>query len=340
MNTKKTGDREQLGRTALRHVHGIFSKQQRGWDLRSNPCRFIGTRHEAKRWNKEYALFADAEPGAVVVAELDNPEVTRLEVTNHLLVHVLLLAGDLLKGGRQDRTVAVPVLVPPKATVCIEVLCVEQRRWRAKSWRKPVFGPCKDQMLPAQMRSELMRSQMSSLDACETAMADALALETAQSSLWNSIATENTQRSFAGGSSLVCLLDHQSRSCPTEQERPREDEPDDDVEDIPIPKLPPETRCQAVNVQHNDAKVAFEYFDRPTTFDRVWPRLFRSYGACNKGQFARAQKGSKFTVTLKDVDVAPSGGVGYDVRIANDQLLGRALMVDDCIVTMTVMTVP
>ena len=49
---------------------------------------------------------------------------------------VLLLSGDILKGGQQDRVVQFDQLVPPKSgKVALSVFCVEHT---ASRWRKPL----------------------------------------------------------------------------------------------------------------------------------------------------------------------------------------------------------
>ena len=53
------------------------------------------------------------EAGLIEVSELDPPEVPLLSVTNLADVPILLVEGELLIGGDQDRTMNVTVLCPP-----------------------------------------------------------------------------------------------------------------------------------------------------------------------------------------------------------------------------------
>lgn len=75
------------------------------------------------------AGVAIAAPHSVEIAELDEPSVPTLTVTNLADEPVLLAEGDLLDGGLQCRSVDLSVLVPPRATVDIAVSCVEEGRW-------------------------------------------------------------------------------------------------------------------------------------------------------------------------------------------------------------------
>lgn len=60
----------------------------------------------------------------------DGPSVGSLLVANTAGVPLLLLEGQLLEGGLQHRMVAQSTLLAPGAEVPLEVVCVEQGRWR------------------------------------------------------------------------------------------------------------------------------------------------------------------------------------------------------------------
>jgi hypothetical protein len=60
------------------------------------------------------------------------PEVSRLVLINRSRRSLLLLAGEIVRGGKQDRVVAKDRLVPPGAEpLPLEVFCVERGRWSA-----------------------------------------------------------------------------------------------------------------------------------------------------------------------------------------------------------------
>ena len=64
------------------------------------------------------------------VTERDQATVSALVVENRGSVHVLLLAGEILQGGKQNRIVLEDVLVPPRSgPLTLPVYCVEQGRW-------------------------------------------------------------------------------------------------------------------------------------------------------------------------------------------------------------------
>ncbi|QJY49831.1 ARPP-1 family domain-containing protein [Pseudonocardia broussonetiae] len=67
--------------------------------------------------------------GGVVVAERRDAAVGELLVTNPGDRPALVLEGELLAGGRQDRVAARSVLVEPGSAAVLPVRCVEQARW-------------------------------------------------------------------------------------------------------------------------------------------------------------------------------------------------------------------
>jgi hypothetical protein len=67
--------------------------------------------------------------GLIEVSELDPPEVPSLAITNHADVPILLVEGEMLIGGDQNRTMNVTVLCPPHEVTVVPVSCVEAGRW-------------------------------------------------------------------------------------------------------------------------------------------------------------------------------------------------------------------
>jgi hypothetical protein len=68
--------------------------------------------------------------GALVIAELDRATVPEVTVDNRGKLHVLLLAGEILVGGEQNRVLREDILLPPgSGPRAIGVYCVEQGRW-------------------------------------------------------------------------------------------------------------------------------------------------------------------------------------------------------------------
>jgi hypothetical protein len=72
--------------------------------------------------------------GDLLMTERDLASVPELIVENRGKVHVLLLAGEILLGGKQNRVLREDVLFPPfSGPRNIGVYCVEQGRWAGRS---------------------------------------------------------------------------------------------------------------------------------------------------------------------------------------------------------------
>jgi hypothetical protein len=67
------------------------------------------------------------------IRELADPNVPNLTVTNPGERPVLLVEGETVVGGQQNRTLNVSVLVPAGATIEVPVSCVEAGRWNGRS---------------------------------------------------------------------------------------------------------------------------------------------------------------------------------------------------------------
>jgi hypothetical protein len=68
--------------------------------------------------------------GALTIAEQERAAVPELIVDNRGKSHVLLLAGEILVGGKQNRVLREDILLPPLSGArSLGVYCVEQGRW-------------------------------------------------------------------------------------------------------------------------------------------------------------------------------------------------------------------
>ncbi len=99
---------------------------------------------------------------------------------------ILVLAGTLLKGGKQDRQVGQDFVVPPKKTVPVSAFCVEHGRWSAKRKGKHTGGVFKAQKALA-TKSVRKSGQYDSN----------------QSAVWANVAKENKKAGKAPGSGTL-----------------------------------------------------------------------------------------------------------------------------------------
>jgi hypothetical protein len=83
-------------------------------------------------------------------------EVNRLFIENKSGDTVLILGGEIVEGGNQDRTIAMDVILPPNSgKVDLSVFCVEHGRWYGDSTS---FGVAKASLAPARVRAAAMKS--------------------------------------------------------------------------------------------------------------------------------------------------------------------------------------
>jgi hypothetical protein len=84
---------------------------------------------------KQYmSLAAGLERKEVKVQEMaDGGDVNHVRVTNKSTRPLLLLGGEIILGGQQDRVMSEDAVIPPKETQVVEVFCVEHGRWSGRT---------------------------------------------------------------------------------------------------------------------------------------------------------------------------------------------------------------
>jgi hypothetical protein len=132
-------------------------------------------------------------PGAPnVVHPVRDAEVNRLVLVNNSKRPLLLLAGEIVTGGKQDRVIGKDRIVPPESDpVDLNVFCVEPGRWVAANgsykFEAPLAGRNTSGMLASPVvRSKAMSAQnqqqvWDSVRTSQHAMAEAVTVEAAPS---------------------------------------------------------------------------------------------------------------------------------------------------------------
>jgi len=109
----------------------------------------------------DYATLAEAKKNAwiEIIEEGDEGQVESLIVKNVGPKPILLMAGELLLGGKQDRVVAKDTIVPTGKEVVVPVYCVEPGRWSGSS-HKFSYG---DTTVPLRVREQAMYGNQDSV---------------------------------------------------------------------------------------------------------------------------------------------------------------------------------
>jgi hypothetical protein len=94
----------------------------------------------------------------VVVYETQS--VNELSIQNFSSQDIYVQAGDIVKGGQQDRMIGVDLIVPPRSgKLPISAFCVEHGRWNARgNERKTVFGSSSDAVATKEIKLAAKRS--------------------------------------------------------------------------------------------------------------------------------------------------------------------------------------
>jgi len=88
---------------------------------------YISSKEDAR----EYSTLDEAlDRGWLKIYETGGGTVSRVDVENRSDHYIFLMAGEILGGGKQNRTISKDVLLEPRGgVVSVPVYCVEQRRW-------------------------------------------------------------------------------------------------------------------------------------------------------------------------------------------------------------------
>ena len=83
---------------------------------------------------QKYVTLAEGMAGKkIAVTEAkQGAQVNRVTVANHSERPLLLLGGEVILGGQQDRIIGKDTVVPPREEMTVEVFCVEHGRWQGR----------------------------------------------------------------------------------------------------------------------------------------------------------------------------------------------------------------
>ncbi|MBU6290167.1 MAG: hypothetical protein KGS10_18570, partial [Chloroflexi bacterium] len=257
----------------------------------------------------EYETLATALAGKrAVVTEVGGGSVPELGVKQSGTLPVLLLDGDQLIGGRQNRVLNTTLLVPVGIDFVVPVSCVEQGRWHQT---RADFGT--GEIVPPALRF----TKHSSVSA---SYRRGLRARASQSDVWASVsATLHDTSAYSPTSDLYEAY----RSMDTRIEETR----------VRLGAAP--TGAVGVVAVIDGQARAADLFDKPETLAEFWPRLVRSYAleAVNAGPtddsiaVAAAQALLDSGVRASQTASAfPAHGLGEDVRLEAPDVQGAALI--------------
>jgi hypothetical protein len=193
----------------------------------------------------------------------DGAEVNRLVLVNNSERPLILLAGEIVTGGKQDRVVGKDRIVPPKSDpIDLAVFCVEPGRWVAT---KSDFGSFHSQMAQPSVRRSAMadKDQMkvwSEVHSSAAAMAAAAPPQAARE-----IESTSSYARVMGNEEVKQRVD----AVAAPLERSYEE----------VMRELRDRNAVGVVVAVNDQIIWSDLFASTSLLEKYWPKLIRSYAA-------------------------------------------------------------
>jgi tetratricopeptide (TPR) repeat protein len=247
--------------------------------------------------------------GTVTVSEVnDAGSVPRLLVNNQSDRAVFLMAGEQLIGAKQNRVINTSFLVGARTEFPMPVTCVEQGRWSYRSRGFRTSGTSSHHTLRLMMTKQVHSAYKTKGRADSDQMA-----------VWHEVARK---LSHFGEKSPSRALHDAYESVEERLKRFHDD-------------LTPGENWSGAVFCFGDSIVGADLFDKPSTLRLLWPKLVRAYafdslegercGGVDRSAVEEWLSGLSRTA----VDSFPSVGLGTDVRLEGDRLVGAMLLVDE-----------
>ncbi|MBU8871314.1 MAG: HIRAN domain-containing protein [Gemmatimonadales bacterium] len=198
-----------------------------------------------------YALLQDslAKKSAEIREVSEEGSIPELTVENRSPRPLLIPAGEILIGAKQDRTVNITILIPKKAQHVIPVSCVEQGRWAKASGG----------FSAAHFAHPALRGRISS--SARASRKDGGSPHSDQQEVWRTVA--ECMSGLEVHSETGTLADAYAGA-------------DERLEEFRNRLVPPENAA-GVMVVCGDQVVGMDLFDSPATFQKMWPRVSEAY---------------------------------------------------------------
>jgi hypothetical protein len=263
-----------------------------------------------------YITLGDAlGAGSIEIREVsEGGSVPELQVVNRAGKMVLILDGEELVGAKQNRIVNTTILVAAGCEIVIPVSCVEQGRW---TYRSDVFES-KQRMMSPSIRQVKARDVSASLRSTGRYRSD-------QSAIWQEVAELASRRGAESESMDMDLVF--DKEAPVIKEY---------LEGFTLV----ENQVGAVFLV-NGKVVGMDAFGKAATFSRVFKNLLESYSLdavdCYEreivpGDGAKSASDVLAAAIAAKTESRSSVGLGMDLRLESEKLVGFALEHEDRIV--------
>ena len=237
-------------------------------------------------------------------------QVPKIKIVNSSPKMVFLMAGEQLVGCKQNRVMNASIMVPAHTEMPLHVSCVERGRWGYQSQQFSSSYTSSHYGLRAMMSGQAARSyRMAGVPGSD------------QRAVWNEV---SRKMEAMGASSPSGALDAVYQRFASR------------LEEWEQTAAVPSESTGAVFVAAGNI-VGADLFDKPETLRKLWPKLIRSCAidaletSAEPGSFDEEKVVSWLDKGLRGPrETYNSTGVGVDLRIEGDDIVGASLMVEDC----------
>lgn len=251
-----------------------------------------------------YTLLRDAVAKKTLqIAEMESASVGTLLARNTGTLPVLIVNGQELVGGKQNRIINSTVLILPGETA-LPVSCVEHGRWDVP---RSGFAP-HDALYPT-LRAETVMQVAASLRQHGTHVSD-------QSAIWSSIAERQTDESIHSPTGAMADIYERRQGDLAAFERA-----------IPYPD-----GAVGMVTAIGGRITGLEFFDAPATMAALWPVFVRAAALdalrAPAAPAVAKERAIRMVRRIREAQMETfrSPGIGHDVRLAGGGSAGAALV--------------
>ena len=237
-------------------------------------------------------------------------QVPRIKIVNRSGRMVFVMAGEQLVGCKQNRVVNASIMVSPHSEMPLPVTCVERGRW---GYRSAAFSSAHSSshhklraMMAGQAAQSYRRAGVPNAD---------------QAAVWQEV---SRKLESMGSSSPSDALQDMFRNYDRKLEKSLE-------------KLSAPVECNGAVFVIGGSIAGVDLFDKSETLRKLWPKLIKSctidaleLSTESPGSLAQEQISRWLEAAASArLESFPSLGVGRDVRIEGEDVIGASLVVDD-----------
>ncbi len=246
--------------------------------------------------------------GWIEVGEVEGGRVPQVRISNLSKRTIYLMGGEILSGAKQDRILAVDLLLAPDTrNLVVPVFCVEAGRWTVTT------------------KSFTTRNNLGTFDLRAKAAARG---DGAQREIWDRVAEQNARVGVASPTSAY--------QDAYESESNKKKIAEIETRMAAIPRLMKDTVGVVIGL--GDRVVSADIFADPSLFQKQWPKILRSsslaaLGHGRGGVLAQAAA-ADFLKALADKGYKSKKGLdlGMELSCLDDEVNVQALILNDAVI--------